>query len=34
LIERAIYTAYEGGDVQKAADEAVKGVEEIMQRGR
>ena len=32
LIERAIYTAYEGGNVQQAADEAVKGVAEIMQR--
>ncbi len=32
LIERALYTAYEGGDVQKAADEAVKGVEQIMKR--
>jgi len=32
LIERAIYTAYEGGDVQKAADAAVQGVEQIMKR--
>jgi multiple sugar transport system substrate-binding protein len=32
LIERALYTAYEGGDVQKAADEAVKGVKDIMKR--
>jgi len=32
LIERAIYTAYEGGDVQKAADEAVRGVIQIMKR--
>lgn len=32
LIERTIYTAYEGGDVQKAADEAVKGVKEIMDK--
>jgi len=32
LIERALFTAYEGGDVQKAADEAVKGVKDIMKR--
>ncbi len=32
LIERALYTAYEGGDAQKAADEAVKGVKDIMKR--
>ena len=32
LIERVLYTAYEGGDVQKAADEAVKGVKDIMKR--
>lgn len=32
VIERTIYTAYEGGDVQKAADEAVKQVEDIMRR--
>jgi len=32
VIERAIYTAYEGGDAQKAADEAVKQVEDIMRR--
>jgi multiple sugar transport system substrate-binding protein len=32
FIERALYTAYEGGDVQKAADEAVKGVKDIMKR--
>jgi ABC-type glycerol-3-phosphate transport system substrate-binding protein len=32
LLERTIYTAYEGGDVRKAADEAVKGVREIMSK--
>jgi multiple sugar transport system substrate-binding protein len=32
LIERTLYTAYEDGDVQKAADEAVKGVKDIMRR--
>ena len=32
VIERIIFTAYEGGDVQKAADDGVKAVEEIMKR--
>lgn len=32
VIQRLIYTAYEGGDVQKTADEAVAEVKEIMQR--
>ena len=32
LIERALFTAYEGGDVQAAADKAVNGVKEIMER--
>lgn len=32
VISRVIYTAYEGGDVQKAADDAVKQVEDIMRR--
>jgi multiple sugar transport system substrate-binding protein len=32
VIQRLIYTAYEGGDVQKTADEAVAEVEEIMKR--
>jgi multiple sugar transport system substrate-binding protein len=32
VIQRLIYTAYEGGDVQKAADAAVAEVQEIMKR--
>lgn len=32
VIQRLIYTAYEGGDVQKTADEAVAEVQEIMKR--
>jgi multiple sugar transport system substrate-binding protein len=32
VIQRLIYTAYEGGNVQKAADEAVAEVQEIMKR--
>jgi multiple sugar transport system substrate-binding protein len=31
-LSRMIYTAYEGGDVQKSANETVKAVEEIMKR--
>ena len=31
-LSRMIFTAYEGGDVQKAANETVKAVEEIMKR--
>jgi len=31
-LNQAIFTAYEGGDVKKAADQAVKEVEEIMKR--
>jgi multiple sugar transport system substrate-binding protein len=31
-LSRMIYTAYEGGDVQKAANDTVKTVEEIMKR--
>jgi hypothetical protein len=31
-LNQAIFTAYEGGDVKKAADQAVKDVEEIMKR--
>jgi multiple sugar transport system substrate-binding protein len=32
LIERAVFSAYEGGDTQKAADEAAAGVRDIMKR--
>ena len=32
VIEHVIYTAYEGGNVQQAADGAVKQVKEIMKR--
>lgn len=32
VIQRLVYTAYEGGDVQKTADEAVAEVKEIMKR--
>lgn len=31
-LNQAIFTAYEGGNVKKAADEAVKAVEEVMKR--
>jgi hypothetical protein len=32
VIQRLIFTGYEEGDVQKAADDGVKAVREIMQR--